>query len=105
MNIQAELSYGENVNGEFVKGHISPPENNLGSWTTELRKNGKCVGNLYCESLEECKSMAEGFVNIGKYTELLIKISKVKNVQFHNKAATIESLEKEIDEALEQTKT
>ena len=70
MNIQAQLTFGDTVNGEFVECHISEPKDNLGSWTTELRKNGKGVGNLYGESRDECKSMAGRFANPDEYEHI-----------------------------------
>lgn len=67
MNIQAELSYGEkDDDGNIIKGVITPPESNLGSYSTNLYKNGSYVGVLHLDSYEECKSIAEYFVNAVK---------------------------------------
>jgi len=67
--IHATLIFGDTVNGVFVEGHISEPKDNLGSWTVQLRKNDKLVGNIYGETREECLSMAQGFVEINNYTQ------------------------------------
>ena len=113
--IHATLIFGDTVNGVFVEGHISEPKDNLGSWTVQLRKNDKLVGNIYGETREECLSMAQGFVNIVNLTKALQGVKNLEslirypeppdtNSQHFDEGRAIHVMLKQVEEALEQTK-